>query len=284
MDLYALPPEEFTAARDAAAKVDKGLKQLRRPTVAAWVVNTLVRREGGLLDDLVSLGRELGEAQSGRDADALRELGRRRKELVAAVTQRAVALSGRDVTPAVRLEVEQTLEAALADPASGEAVRSGQLTRALQYAGFGGVDLEGAVAPLPPARRSPAPAARTGTGTAKETGKRVAKLEAAALEAQGALDDAVRKAEQVAAQLAAAEHDLATAEQQAEAADAEVEAAQAALERAQRAAGEAASRRTEARRAHDDAERRAQRTTEAVARAQAAAEEARQRLDAARRG
>lgn len=280
MDLYALPPEEFTAARDAAAKEDKALKQLRRPTVAAWVVNTLVRREGTLLDDLLALGQELAQAQSGRDADALRELGRQRKELVAAVTQTAVELAGRDVTAAVRLEVEQTLEAALADPASGEAVRSGQLTRALQYAGFGGVDLEGAVAPLAPARRSGAEA--PASKGAKE-GKRVAKLEAAALEAQGALDDAVRKADQVARQLEQTEAALHEAQRAQQDADDAVEQARQALEAAQHESAAAASRRTEARRAHEEAERRAQRTTEAVAAAQRAAEQARAALDAVRR-
>ena len=274
VDLYALPPEEFTAARDAAAKEDKALKALRRPTVAAWVVNTLVRREAGLLQDLLALGRDLAEAQSGRDAEALRELGQQRKQLVTAVTQRAVEVSGRDVTAAVRLEVEQTLEAALADPASAEAVLTGQLTRALQYAGFGGVDLDGAVAPVP----RPAPASR-----APKQGKQVVKLEQAALEAQGELDDAVRRAEVVARQLEQTEQELAEARAATESAHAAVEQARAALEQAQEAEASAVSRRTEAKKAHEEAERRAHRTTEAVAKAQAAAEAARQRLDAARR-
>ena len=279
MDLYALPPEEFTAARDTAAKQDKALKALRKPTVSAWVVNTLVRREAGLLQDLLALGRDLAEAQNGRDADALRELGQQRKQLVAAVTQRAIEVSGRDVTATVRLEVEQTLEAALADPASAEAVLTGQLTRALQYAGFGGVDLEGAVAPI-----AKEPTAKAPKGERPKEGKQVAKLEAAALEAQGALDDAVRKAEVVARQLEQTEQDLAHARDAADAAHAAVEQAQRALEQAQEAAAAASSRRTEAKRAHEEAERKAARTTEAVARAQAAAEAARQKLDAARRG
>ena len=160
MDLYALPPEQFTAARDAAAKQDKALKELRRPTVSAWVVNTLVRRDRALLDDLLALGAELSRAQAAGQGDLLRELGEQRRRQVPAVVDRAAALVDRPLSPAVRAEVVGTLEAALADPASAEAVTSGRLVRALEFAGFGGVDLEGAVAgPTEPSSAAPAPGA-----------------------------------------------------------------------------------------------------------------------------
>jgi hypothetical protein len=154
-DLYQLPPEDFTAARDAAAKQAKAdgdrsaaaeLKALRRPSVAAWLVNRLAQTESELLDSLLALGPELAEAQAAGSGDLLRELGAQRRSLVDAVTDRAVRLAERDVAPAVRVEVSDTLEAALADPASAQAVRSGRLVRGLSYAGFGGVDLDGAVA------------------------------------------------------------------------------------------------------------------------------------------
>ena len=52
-DLYALPLADFTPARDALAKehkADKALaasiKGLRKASLAAWVVNLLVRRAG----------------------------------------------------------------------------------------------------------------------------------------------------------------------------------------------------------------------------------------------
>jgi hypothetical protein len=63
VDLDALPPERFTAARDAAAQDDKSLQSLRRPTVSARVVNTLVRREPVPLEDLLALGASLADAQ-----------------------------------------------------------------------------------------------------------------------------------------------------------------------------------------------------------------------------
>ena len=155
MDLYALPPEEFTAARTAQVKAARAagdrdlaarLGALRRPTASAYAVNALVRAEPELVAQVVALGAQLGQAQGGGDAAALRALGEQRRQLLEAVTDRAAEAVGGALSPTARLEVTGTLEAALADPASAEAVRSGRLVRALSYAGFGGADLEGAVA------------------------------------------------------------------------------------------------------------------------------------------
>ena len=154
-ELYALPPEEFTTARDAAAKqakaagdpaAGKELKALRRPSAAAWLLNRLAAEQGALLEQLLALGPALAEAQAAGHADDLRALGRQRRQLVEAVAGTAVSAAGRPVAGPVRDEVVSTLEAALADPSSAEAVRSGRLVRALSYAGFGEVDLSGAVA------------------------------------------------------------------------------------------------------------------------------------------
>lgn len=306
MDLYALPPEEFTAARDAAAKQDKSLKALRKPTVSAWVVNTLVRREALLLDQLITLGVELGAAQLQRDPAALRTLGDQRRQLVGAVTQRAVELADREVTSAVRLEVEATLEAALADPASAEAVRSGQLVRALSFAGFGGVDLDGAVAELPAAPKARSPKADEGGTGGKAKGakakgaqvkgakaadakakagpsKKVQRLEAAALEAQGALDDAVRHAERVVTDLSTSEQAEQQAQEASAAADAALDELRAAVAVAEKAAGPARSSRSRASKEADELRRKAERATRAVATAQSAADAARKALDNARR-
>ena len=91
MDLYALPPEEFTAARDAAAKqaradgdrdTARALAALRRPSVSAHAVNRLVRTEPDLLAQLLDLGAALAQAQSGGQGDALRALGGTDEEIV----------------------------------------------------------------------------------------------------------------------------------------------------------------------------------------------------------
>ncbi len=308
MDLYALPPEEFTAARNVAAKQDKALKALRKPTVSAWVVNTLVRREAALLEQLLSLGHDLGLAQQQGDAAALRTLSDQRRQLVGTVSQRAVELVERDITAAVRLEVESTLEAALADPASADAVRSGQLVRALSFAGFGGVDLEGAVADVPtvsigkgaPTKAGkPKPSGKAEKGKVKPsssrgadqegqpaeagTSKKVQRLEAAALDAHGALDDAVRQAERVVHDLGQAEADEQENQAAVDTADGAVKKARAALAVAEQHRDAASSRRIKGTKAADELRRKAERATRAVATAQAAADDARTALDAARR-
>ena len=206
--LYALAPEDFTAARDEASKAARAaraagdpvaataLKTLRRPSVAAWLVNRLTVEQPVLLDQLLGLGPALAEAQAGGDAAALRTLGAQRRALVGAVAD--AAAQGRTVSAAVRTEVVATLEAALADPGSAEAVRSGRLVRALSYAGFGPVDLAGAVAQAPepsPARAGKAARAAVDASTAAAAAA-VAVAERETHEAAGRLDDAVLACEQ----------------------------------------------------------------------------------------
>lgn len=272
-ELYLLPPEEFTAARDAAAdqvKVGgdagqaKELKALRKPSAAAWLVNLLVRAQGELVEQLLALGPALAQAQAQGQGDALRVLGAQRRELVDAVTAQAVAVAGRPVSAAVREEVASTLEAALADPAAADAVRSGRLVRALSYAGFGGVDLDGAVASSAPRGTTPPKQAKD------DRAGRVAAAEAAALDAAGRLDDVVRACEQ-------AERERTSTEAVAAAAHEEAERLRAALQEAEAAARTADHERLVAERASEKA-------VQAVQRAQAAEERARTELDRLRRG
>jgi hypothetical protein len=285
VDLYGLPPEEFTAARDAAAKDDKSLKALRRPTLSAWIVNTLVRQQPDLLDDLAGLGAELADAQREGRGENLRQLAEQRRKLVASTTQRAVDLVQRGIAPAARTEVEQTLEAVLADPASAEAVRTGQLVRALSFAGFGGVDLEGAVAPL---RRPAAPrkAASADASASKRTqaAPDTSVAERKAHEAAGALDDAVQRAQNVMQALEKQEVELAAARKAEAAADAQTVAAQQAVQEAELAAKEVHRRRISAQKDRDALARRASHVTKAVASAQDLADAARVALDTLRRG
>lgn len=155
-ELYALPQEEFTPARDAKArelKADKALaaavKRLKKPSVAAWVVNLFVRREAGQVEQLVGVGEALREAQAGMDGAELRALTRQRRQLTSAVTQQARSLAkdeGVKVTQAVSDQVEATLTAAMLDPECAKAVRSGLLTAALAATGVDAVDVAAAVA------------------------------------------------------------------------------------------------------------------------------------------
>jgi hypothetical protein len=170
-ELYALVPDDFTAARDAASRAarDDGdreqaatLKALRRPSVSAWMVNQLARRHADRIDELLDLGEELRAAQDALQGAELRALTRRRHELVGALADlagEAAAESGRRVGDGVRREIEATLDAALADAQAADAVRSGHLMRPLSSTGLEAVDLTDAVAAdlMPPPRRRRAP-------------------------------------------------------------------------------------------------------------------------------
>src|SRR2546423_638852 len=72
--LYGLPLDEFTSARNAAAKElrDRGLraeadevKALAKPSVAAWAVNQLTRRRHADLDEFLDAAEAAREAQLG---------------------------------------------------------------------------------------------------------------------------------------------------------------------------------------------------------------------------
>jgi vacuolar-type H+-ATPase subunit I/STV1 len=154
-ELYALGLPDFTPARDARAKQLKGselaapVKALRKPSLAAWVVNLLVRREGEQVARILEVGASLREAQAAMSGDDLRALTRQRRQVTAAITQQARSLAseaGVRLTSAVADQVEATLTAAMLDERCAQAVRSGLLVTALSTTGVGETDLSGAVA------------------------------------------------------------------------------------------------------------------------------------------
>ncbi|MEV1318147.1 hypothetical protein AB0J14_18930 [Micromonospora arborensis] len=151
--LYRIPPDRFVAARDAAVadarragdqSTARQLARLRRPTVAAWLVNLLAIRRPELVTDLVQLADALRAAQRELRGPRLRELSAQRRAVVAALVAeiRKLAAAEPDSPPAGRLplaEVEATLNAAFSDVEVAEQVRAGRLLRAASYAGFGEV-------------------------------------------------------------------------------------------------------------------------------------------------
>lgn len=155
-ELYALLPDEFTAARNDRAKsiraddreLADAVQALRRPSPAAWLVNQLVRRRGEQVDSIIELGEHLRDAQDDLDAETLARFARQRRQLVAALARDAGELAeelGNPVRSPVLDEVAQTMQAAMSDAAAAEAVRSARLVRALEAVGRE-VDLDGAVA------------------------------------------------------------------------------------------------------------------------------------------
>ena len=157
-ELYGLRPDEFVGRRaelaaEAKSAGDKGLAseitKLRKPTVAAWVVDVLVRHDPDQVTQVLELGAALRQAQESMAGGELRELGRQRRQLTAAVTRQARALAsdlGQRIGEPVAAQVEDTLHAAMVDEEAARAVRTGLLVKPLTVAGTEVEDVVEAVA------------------------------------------------------------------------------------------------------------------------------------------
>ena len=147
--LYAVPPPDFVAARRdavAAARADGDkvvatqLAALKKPTVAAWLVNQLVREHPHDVDAAIGLGAEMRDATVAGDRDGLRELSTRRAQIVSRLVERARAIAdehGQAAGAETQRELEQTITTAAIDPAAAAQLRTGRLTAALTSEGFG---------------------------------------------------------------------------------------------------------------------------------------------------
>jgi chromosome segregation ATPase len=212
-ELYGLRPEEFTPARTAAEKgaraegdreLAAAVKALRRPAVAAWAVNLLVRHRAELVDQVVELGDQLRQAQSLLQGEALRELSRQRRQLVTAVASEAgrlTASEGQRLSDAALRQVEDTLQAAMTDRSAAEAVRSGLLAQPLSSTGLASlaevlaVPLEDSATPEgPPEPARPAlSVVRDEDRRHEQAQARVAAAGAAVRAAQKTFDKATKK-------------------------------------------------------------------------------------------
>ncbi|WP_032402874.1 hypothetical protein [Rhodococcoides fascians] len=148
-DLYSLAPADFVSHRSAYVTRFKkaGDKSgatriggLRKPTVVAWLVNTLARQDESALAELFDLGEQLERAQQRGDGPSLRELSTARSTSIRALTEQAISL-GRDLGVTVgdnaAREIANTLNAAMADPEIRDRVRAGRTVTAETYSGFG---------------------------------------------------------------------------------------------------------------------------------------------------
>ena len=92
--LYALPLGEFTAARNALAKElgDPEIRKLAKPSLPAWAVNQLVRREAKLVEELLEHGQALQKQTLKGSVEALRDSQRRERETVRELVKRAEKL------------------------------------------------------------------------------------------------------------------------------------------------------------------------------------------------
>lgn len=275
-ELYGLDPDDFMAARTAAATAAKtaGAKatatavgKLRRPTRSAWAVNLLSRYAADELSQLLELGDALAAAQQSLSGPELRRLSTQRNRVVDAVTRQAAGLAAerdRPLTEVTRTEVAATLQAALADADVRILVTAGRLPKAQSYSGFGLGLATGSVPLVPPA---PDLQAATPPGRAKSESDpdaaRAARL-AAVEAAQTLIADAERRATEAEDQLATSADAMAAATTLVDAASQEVADLRVELRRAEEAETIARHTATEAGDAHHDAETARQETAQAL--------------------
>ncbi len=256
-DLYGLPFDEFVPARNAlarelrnAGKRDEATEvaALRKPSVAAWAVDQLVRTQRKGVSELFDAGDALRAAQgdvlAGRgDGQSLRAAVDRERAAVDALAAAARGLltsEGQELSPTIIERVADTLHAAALDDEAREQVREGRLERELRHVGLG-------VLGAPPTG-APAPKRKPGAG-AKETPGAGAKEKPSAGAKKPVADRAAERAARE--QRERAERERAEARAAARAAEREARRRAEHAERAHRVAAERRDRAAEALREAD---------------------------------
>src|SRR5436305_3505122 len=125
-DLYGLPLERFTEERNALAKQLRrdghrdeatAVAKLRRPSLAAWAVNQLVRNQRSQIATLFETGDALRAAQADLlakrgDPNRLREAVEAERVAVDELIEKArgfLSRQGNELTPARLEQVSETL-------------------------------------------------------------------------------------------------------------------------------------------------------------------------------
>jgi hypothetical protein len=147
-ELYGAPLDEFVAERKRLAKKLEGdeakaLATARKPTVAAWVLNQLARRERRDVDLLLDAGHRLRQSQAGllrgeerrafdearvKETDALHRLRKAAERLLR---------DARGTAPASTLaQVETALRTAAVTEEGRELLARGRFLEPPQAAGF----------------------------------------------------------------------------------------------------------------------------------------------------
>jgi len=198
-DLYALPLDEFTDARNALAKElaaggDKAAaaeaRALKKPSVPVWAVNQVARAHPGELESLFEAGADLRAAQTKLmrtgDAGAVKEATAAERQAVRTLVGRAkkiLADVGNAANEATLERIADTFYATTTDDEGRELVRTGTLTKEMKRAGFGDV---GSLSVVPAGRATQEQPEKKSAQLQKEA----AKLNAAAEEAEQRAADA----------------------------------------------------------------------------------------------
>ena len=173
-DLYGLALDRFVPSRAALVKQLRAEKRreqasevaaLRKPSVAAWAVNQLVRTQPKALQALFASGDDLARAQEQAAAgkgggDAMRAATHRQRDALRELVEAAEGLldsDGQAVSAATMDRVGETLRAAANDEDARRQVAGGCLTRELRFVGVGIGGLTPSSAQSEPGREGPEP-------------------------------------------------------------------------------------------------------------------------------
>jgi hypothetical protein len=246
-DLYGLPLERFIPERAALAKTLRGQKRredaaavaaMRKPSVAAWAVNQLVRTQDKTIHALFDAGDDLARAQAGaatgkRTAEVMRDAAQRQRGALDELLEAAKGLLSSDGHPLSATTVERvtdTLRAASIDEASRRQVTDGRLTQELRFAGLGIGDLTAAPPQSPPAHTTKAKQETEEHKAALKAARQSeAKARRAATRAQRELADAQERRQDAVQALEEAERRLAAAKDRVETTAAELGDAERAM-------------------------------------------------------
>jgi len=194
--LYALPLNEFTPARDEIAKRLRGegereladeVKQLRKPSVAVWLVNRLAREREVDVKRLLKTAEALAKAQAKGTKEAF---GEARRDEQHALDRLATAARESGVGAQAADRAIQTLRAASLTPEGRELLKRGRLTEELEPPGF-----EALAGMAPPPKARPKPPPKEDDRKLREARERVEQLKAEERELAAAARAAQREAE-----------------------------------------------------------------------------------------
>jgi hypothetical protein len=233
--LYGLPLAEFVSARDELAKQARAegrgeqaaqVKALRKPTVAAWVVNRLARERELDIQRLLKAGEGLRKAQASAakssSADALSNARREEQRALERLAGAAREIVEREGVGAPSVErAVATLRAASLTDEGRELLKRGRLTEELEPPGFEALVGMGSGAVGPTPRAKPATERVDRRSAVAEVRRRLRALRAEERESEKAAVAAERQAER-------AEQEAAKLRETAERARAEAESAAAA--------------------------------------------------------
>ncbi|MFI6931871.1 hypothetical protein [Streptomyces sp. NPDC050287] len=142
-ELYTMPPpgfvarrEELAAAAKAAGRVEEArlIHAARRPTLAAWAANLLLRSRPQESGRFLELGQALRGAYQSLDSDGIRKLSDQSRGVVAALSRQAAQLArqaGHPLSDTAQQDVDTTLRAVLADQDAAGQWATGRLVGAL---------------------------------------------------------------------------------------------------------------------------------------------------------